>query len=140
MPPFRYEAWKDGRLKHVCFTIYEKMVFEGMGYEVITIDLCKENNNMKSDIERVAECGWPGNMLADRHDITGKWVLHYLTDEQAAKCLAALQHPQAQQSDHSELERRAEEYLHWLDNKHETHPDCEFEELIHDLLSALKGK
>lgn len=40
-------------------------------------------------VEAVAE--WPNNIVADRHDTTGKWVLHYLTDEQAAKCKTALQ-------------------------------------------------
>jgi len=37
---------------------------------------------------------WPDNICADRHETTGKWVLHYLTDEQATLCNAALQsHP-----------------------------------------------
>lgn len=43
----------------------------------------------EGQVEAVAE--WPDNIVADRHDTTGKWVLHYLTDEQAAKCRAALQ-------------------------------------------------
>lgn len=34
---------------------------------------------------------WPDNIVADRHEISRKWVLQYLTDEQAEKCLAALQ-------------------------------------------------
>lgn len=34
---------------------------------------------------------WPDNIVADRHEVSGKWVLHYLTDEQAAKCAAAMQ-------------------------------------------------
>lgn len=40
-------------------------------------------------VEAVAE--WPENIVADRHETTGKWVLHYLTDEQADKCKSALQ-------------------------------------------------
>lgn len=32
---------------------------------------------------------WPNNIVADRHEVTGKWVLFYLTDEQAAICGAA---------------------------------------------------
>jgi hypothetical protein len=34
---------------------------------------------------------WPENIVADRHEVTGKWVLWYLTDEQAGKCRAALE-------------------------------------------------
>lgn len=38
--------------------------------------------------------GWPGNICAERHDVSKKWVLHYLTDEQAEKCKHALSdHP-----------------------------------------------
>lgn len=37
-----------------------------------------------------AATDWPDNIVADRHEITGKWVLWYLTDEQAAKCKAVL--------------------------------------------------
>lgn len=33
---------------------------------------------------------WPDNICADRHEATGKWVLHYLTDEQAKACHAAM--------------------------------------------------
>lgn len=33
---------------------------------------------------------WPENVVADRHEVSGKWVIWYLTDEQAAKCHAAL--------------------------------------------------
>jgi hypothetical protein len=36
------------------------------------------------------EMVWPDNICADRHEITGKWVLHYLTDEQADACKIAL--------------------------------------------------
>ena len=34
--------------------------------------------------------GWPENVVADRHETTGKWVLWYLNDEQAAACKVAL--------------------------------------------------
>lgn len=33
---------------------------------------------------------WPKNIVAQRHEVTGKWVMWYLTDEQAAKCKVAL--------------------------------------------------
>jgi hypothetical protein len=33
---------------------------------------------------------WPENVVADRHEKSGKWVLWYLTDEQAAACNKAL--------------------------------------------------
>lgn len=33
---------------------------------------------------------WPDNVVADRHEITNKWVLHYLTDEQTKLCNRAL--------------------------------------------------
>jgi hypothetical protein len=36
---------------------------------------------------------WPANIVADRHEISGKWVLHYLTDEQAHACLRAMNTP-----------------------------------------------
>lgn len=35
--------------------------------------------------------GWPDNICADRHEVSKKWVLQYLTDEQAEKCKVALQ-------------------------------------------------
>lgn len=41
---------------------------------------------------------WPDNVVADRHEKTGKWVLHYLTDEQAAQCSAAMR-PQVSEGD-----------------------------------------
>lgn len=34
----------------------------------------------------IADCTWPDNICAERHDVTGKWVLHYLTDAQAVQC------------------------------------------------------
>ena len=33
---------------------------------------------------------FPDNIVADRHEVSGKWVLHYLTDEQATQCAAAM--------------------------------------------------
>jgi hypothetical protein len=36
---------------------------------------------------------WPENIVADRHEISGKWVLHYLTDAQAQACLSAMNAP-----------------------------------------------
>lgn len=33
---------------------------------------------------------WPDNIVAHRHETTGKWVLYYLTDEQAEKCRRVL--------------------------------------------------
>ena len=33
---------------------------------------------------------WPDNIVADRHEITGKWTLQYLTEAQAEKCRAVL--------------------------------------------------
>jgi len=33
---------------------------------------------------------WPENIVAERHEVSGKWVLQYLTDEQAKKCQKAL--------------------------------------------------
>lgn len=33
---------------------------------------------------------FPDNIVAERHDISGKWVLQYLTDEQAERCHHAL--------------------------------------------------
>lgn len=33
---------------------------------------------------------WPENIVADRHEVSGKWVLHYLTDTQAQTCLSAM--------------------------------------------------
>lgn len=36
------------------------------------------------------DTGWPNNICADRHEVTNKWVLHYLTDEQAQLCKKAL--------------------------------------------------
>ncbi|MHC5536847.1 hypothetical protein ACYOEI_01075 [Singulisphaera rosea] len=33
---------------------------------------------------------WPANIVAERHEVSGKWVLWYLTDEQAAICQQAL--------------------------------------------------
>lgn len=34
---------------------------------------------------------FPENIAAERHEVSGKWTLHYLTDEQAVKCSAAMQ-------------------------------------------------
>lgn len=36
---------------------------------------------------------WPENIVADRQEVSGKWVLHYLTDEQAEQCAAAMSQP-----------------------------------------------
>lgn len=36
---------------------------------------------------------WPENIVADRHEVSGSWVIWYLTDEQAAKCRDALKVP-----------------------------------------------
>lgn len=33
---------------------------------------------------------WPNNIIADRHERSGLWVLHYLTDEQAKVCYEVL--------------------------------------------------
>ena len=33
---------------------------------------------------------FPSNIAAERHEISKKWVLHYLTDEQAEICHRAL--------------------------------------------------
>lgn len=35
---------------------------------------------------------FPANIVADRHEVTGKWVMWYLTDEQAKMCETALAH------------------------------------------------
>lgn len=43
----------------------------------------------KQQIIRAA-AEWPDNIVADRHEVTGKWVLMYLTDKQADACKAAL--------------------------------------------------
>lgn len=40
--------------------------------------------------------GWPPNIVADRHEVTSKWVLWYLTDEQAELCKKALPIDEAQ--------------------------------------------
>ena len=36
------------------------------------------------------EIKWPDNIVADRHETTGRWVLWYLEDEQAEKCKQVL--------------------------------------------------
>lgn len=41
--------------------------------------------------EKQNELVWPDNVVADRHEVTGKWVMWYLTDEQARICSDALQ-------------------------------------------------
>jgi hypothetical protein len=46
-------------------------------------------NEANKNVGELVE-GWPDNIAADRHEISGKWVLHYLTDDQAALCKAAL--------------------------------------------------
>ncbi len=33
---------------------------------------------------------WPDNLVAERHEVSGNWVIWYLNDDQAAKCHAAL--------------------------------------------------
>lgn len=44
-----------------------------------------ENNRILSITgERAPE--WPDNIIADRHPVSGKWVLQYLTDKQAEIC------------------------------------------------------
>jgi hypothetical protein len=40
--------------------------------------------------ESYRDNSWPDNIVADRHEITKKWVLYYLTDEQAKICHDAL--------------------------------------------------
>jgi len=55
-------------------------------------------NNVLTDSELQAdavvigdvELTWPDNIVADRHETTGKWVLWYLTDEQAVACNEAI--------------------------------------------------
>ena len=42
------------------------------------------------DIIRELVEGWPENIVADRHEVSGKWVLWYLTDAQAEVAKAAL--------------------------------------------------
>jgi hypothetical protein len=42
-----------------------------------------------TELEKRAE-GLPENIVAERHDVSGKWVFHYLNDEQAEKVIAAL--------------------------------------------------
>lgn len=41
--------------------------------------------------EKQNELVFPDNIVADRHEVTDKWVMWYLTDEQAKICSAALQ-------------------------------------------------
>jgi len=36
------------------------------------------------------ELKWPENIAAERHEVSKKWVLHYLTDVQAMVCNQAL--------------------------------------------------
>ena len=36
---------------------------------------------------------WPENIVADRHPVSEKWVLHYLTDAQAQACLSVMNAP-----------------------------------------------
>jgi hypothetical protein len=48
-----------------------------------------------TDSDKVID-GWPANIVADRHEVSGKWVLMYLTDEQAALCKKALPHDEVQ--------------------------------------------
>lgn len=40
--------------------------------------------------DKVKAHEWPANIVADRHEVSGKWVLSYLTDEQAKICKLAL--------------------------------------------------
>lgn len=48
--------------------------------------------------ERI-ELLWPENIVADRHEVSGNWVLHYLNDEQAALCAKAMNTAQPVQGD-----------------------------------------
>lgn len=45
--------------------------------------------------EKAMALNWPENIVADRHERSFKWVLHYLTDDQAAICANALQNAAA---------------------------------------------
>ena len=45
---------------------------------------------MKKNNYFTTETVWPDNIAAERHERSGRWVLRYLTDEQAKKCHAAM--------------------------------------------------
>lgn len=50
----------------------------------------------------------PDNIVAERHEVSGKWVLFYLTDEQAGKAMRVLsEHPVEPSSDVVERVARA---------------------------------
>jgi hypothetical protein len=44
---------------------------------------------MTDETEQALE--WPDNIVADRHEVSSNWVIHYATDEQAKQMSQALQ-------------------------------------------------
>lgn len=55
---------------------------------------CKQPMIIKCECKEMScniqEREWPENIVADRHEVTKRWVLQYLTDEQAEQCFSAL--------------------------------------------------
>ncbi len=78
---------------------------------------------------------YPGNIVADRHPVTGKWVLWYLTDEQARKCLSALCQPAAPVEDAKYVPMLVEALLNIAKGAPETEPERYLTENFDDIAS-----
>lgn len=74
---------------------------------------------------------WPENIVADRHWLSGSWVLYYLTDEQAKACAAAMNAPDARMQILAEALREARDNMigwqgyasEYFKDKHDTAGD-----------------
>jgi hypothetical protein len=61
--------------------------------------------NKEIELKSCREAELPDNIVADRHEITGKWVFHYLTDDQAKICKRALTNMSSEAQLQAENER-----------------------------------
>lgn len=62
------------------------------------------------------ELHWPENIVAHKHEISGKWVLHYLTDRQAANCSHAMSAENQVQMLVKVLREVRDEALYWFES------------------------